>query len=72
MFYIFLLVKLHQKISKELESTNEGIKTTQNSILSLIDELRRRDLEYSDQLLQAQELKINLKALAASINIIYF
>lgn len=63
---------MHQKISKELESTNEGIKTTQNSILSLIDELKRRDLEYSDQLLQAQALKINLKALAASINIIYF
>lgn len=54
-----------------MENTNDGIKTTQNSILSLIDELRRRDLEYSDQLLQAQALKINLKALEASINI-YF
>lgn len=52
-----------------MENTNEGIKTTQNSILSLIDELRRRDLEYSDQLLQAQALKINLKALEASINV---
>ena len=61
-----LIVKLHQKINKELEATNENIKKTQNSILALIEELSKRDLEYSDRLLQVQTFKTNLMALEAS------
>lgn len=39
---------------------------TQNSILSLIDNLRQRDLDLANRLLQAQNLKRNLKALEPS------
>ena len=62
---------MHQKINKELEATNENIKSTQNSILSLIEELRERDLELANRLLQAQNLKTNLKALEESKNSIF-
>ena len=62
------IVKLHQKINKELEATNDNIKNTQNSILALIDELRERDLELANKLLKAQTLKTNLKALEESKN----
>ena len=43
---------------------------TQNSILALIDNLRQRDLDLANQLLQAQNLKKNLKALEPSKKII--
>lgn len=59
-------MKLHQKINKELEATNENIKTTQNCILALIEELRKKDLDLANKLLQAQTLKSNLKALEIS------
>lgn len=49
-----------------MESTNENIKTTQNSILALIEGLQKRDLELANQILQVQEFKTNLKALEAS------
>ena len=62
---------MHQKINKELEATNENIKSTQNSILSLIEELRERDLVLANRLLQAQTLKTNLKALEESKNSIF-
>lgn len=59
-------VKLHQKISKELESTSEHIKITQNSILSLIDNLRHRDLDLANKFLQARNFKRTLKAIKSS------
>lgn len=69
-FYFYFiqhpLVKLHQKINKELEVTNENIKITQNSILNLIEELREKDLDMANKLLQTQNLKTNLKALEIS------
>lgn len=46
--------------------TNENIKITQNSILTLIEELREKDLDLANKLLQTQNLKINLKALEMS------
>lgn len=59
-------MKLHQKISKELEATNENIKITQSSILNLIEELQKRDMNFANQLLQTQTFKTNLIALEAS------
>lgn len=59
-------VKLHQKISKELDGTNENIKSTQASILALIEDLRQRDLDFANRILKAQTFKTNLKSLEAS------
>lgn len=46
--------------------TNENIKITQNYILTLIEELRKKDLDLANKLLQTQNLKTNLKALEMS------
>lgn len=59
-------VKLHQKIIKELDTVNESIDSTRNSILSLIDDLTKKDLEYSNRLVKANELKNTLNALEFS------
>lgn len=59
-------MKLHQKISKELEGTNENIKNTQSAILALIEDLRKKDLDFANRLLKARTFKTNLKALEAS------
>ena len=60
------LVKLHQKVSKELDAVNENIDSTRNSIISIIDGLTEKDLEYSNRLMKAYELKNTLTALESS------
>jgi hypothetical protein len=56
-------VKFHQKLSRELELTNESVKGTKAAIIEIIAKLQQRDLQLARSLHETDSLRLRMESI---------